>query len=224
MTLFTGDQEPSKEPDIISEEEPTEDSSTEEEASSDTDAESPEEEETGKSNQKWYVVHSFSGYELRVRKFLEGPLQRKYPERVGEVLIPTEEITQVRNGKRSTREKKLYPGYVFVQFDLTDEIVMDVRAMSNVSGFPPMNKRYPVPLSKDEMGRILGSSEDQKKTRTVRVPFNTGQTVRVTDGPFKNFTGVVESINPERGRLKVIFTIFGRKAPVEIDFSQVRLV
>ena len=224
MTLFTGDQESSKEPDIV-QEEVQGDSPIEEEAPSDSDTEeSPDDEQTGNSNQKWYVVHSFSGYELRVKKFLEGPLKRKYPERVGDVLIPTEEITQVRSGKRSTREKKLYPGYVFVQFDLTDEIVMDVRAMSNVSGFPPMNKRYPVPLSKDEMGRILGSSEDQKKTRVVRVPFNTGQTVRVTDGPFKNFTGIVESINPERGRVKVIFTIFGRKAPVEIDFSQVRLV
>ena len=190
----------------------------------DEEAPEPEEEKTGSPNLKWFVVHSFSGYELRVKKFLEGPLKRKYPDKIGDILIPTEEVTQTRNGKRSTREKKLYPGYVFVQLDLMDEIVMDVRAMSNVSGFPPMNKGYPVPLSKEEMSRILGSTEGPEKARIIRVPFNTGQTVRVTDGPFKNFTGVVESINPERGRVRVIFTIFGRKAPVEIDFSQVRLV
>lgn len=202
----------------VSSEEETETDHAEEE---DTD---PEEEETGNTNMKWFVVHSFSGYELRVRKFLEGPLALRYPDRIGDVLIPTEEVTQTRNGKRSTREKKLYPGYVFVQLDLTDEIVMDIRGMSNVSGFPPMNKGYPVPLSKEEMSRILGSTEDSEKARIIRVPFNVGQTVRVTDGPFKNFTGVIESINPERGRVRVIFTIFGRKAPVEIDFSQVRLV
>jgi transcriptional antiterminator NusG len=220
MTLFTGDPEEDK----SIQEEAAESAEAETEAD-DAGDETPEpEKETGNPNLKWFVVHSFSGYELRVRKFLEGPLKRKYPDRVGDVLIPTEEVTQTRNGKRSTREKKLYPGYVFVQLDLTDEIVMDIRAMSNVSGFPPMNKGYPVPLSKEEMSRILGSSEGPEKARIIRVPFNIGQTVRVTDGPFKNFTGVIESINPERGRIRVIFTIFGRKAPVEIDFSQVRLV
>jgi len=221
-SAFTGDPE-GDQPVIDESVEEAEEAS----GAADTDGETAEDsegEKGGNENLKWFVVHSFSGYELRVKKFLEGPLARKYPERVGKVMIPTEEVTQTRNGKRSTREKKLYPGYVFVQLDLTDEIVMDIRAMSNVSGFPPMNKGYPVPLSKDEMSRILGSSEGPEKARVVRVPFNIGQTVRVTDGPFKNFTGVIESINPERGRVRVIFTIFGRKAPVEIDFSQVRLV
>lgn len=182
-----------------------------------------EEEEDGRF--KWYVVHSFSGYEKRVKKYLEGTITRKYPDKLKEVLIPTEEVTRrTRKGRKSTRQKKLYPGYVFVKLDLTDEIVMDIRAMSNVSGFPPMNKGYPQPLNEDEVKRILGQAEGTEKRKVVRVPFSVGQTVRVVEGPFKNFTGVVESLNPDRGKARVIFTIFGRKAPVEVEFSQVRSV
>jgi len=174
---------------------------------------------------KWFVVHSYSGYELRVRKFLEGPLARKFPGRVGKVVIPTEEITNRRNGKDVTREKKLYPGYVFVQLELDDEMILDIRGMVNVSGFPPMNKGRPAPLSETDMKRILGQSDGStEEKKVVRISFKVGQTVRVVEGPFRNFTGVVESLNPERGKVRVIFTIFGRKAPVEIDHSQVRLV
>ena len=173
---------------------------------------------------KWYVVHSFSGYEQRVEKFLEGQLLRRYPGRVGSILIPTEEITHRKNGKEYTREKKLYPGYVFVQLNISDEIIMDIRAMSNVSGFPPMNRGKPVPLTKMDMKRILGQTTGETDKKVVRVQFKVGQTVRVTDGPFRNFTGVVENINAERGKVRIIFTIFGRKAPVEIDFKQVRMV
>lgn len=175
-------------------------------------------------NLKWYVVHAYSGYELRVKKYLEGPLLRKFPGRVGKALIPTEEITNRRNGKDITREKKLYPGYVFVQLELDDEMILDIRGMVNVSGFPPMNKGRPVPLSEPDMKRILGQSDGAEEKKVVRISFKVGQTVRVVEGPFRNFTGVVESINPERGKVRVIFTIFGRKAPVEIDHSQVRLV
>lgn len=181
--------------------------------------------DSGNPGLKWYVVHSYSGYELRVRKFLEGPLARKFPERVGKVVIPTEEITNRRNGKDITREKKLYPGYVFVQLELDDEMILDIRGMVNVSGFPPMNKGRPTPLSDADMKRILGQSDGStEEKKVVRISFKVGQTVRVVEGPFRNFTGVVESLNPERGKVRVIFTIFGRKAPVEIDHSQVRLV
>lgn len=191
----------------------------------DEEQETSEETKTDDDRYKWYVVHSFSGYEKRVKKYLEGTIARKYPDRLAEVLIPTEEITRrTRKGRKSTRQKKLYPGYVFVKLDLTEEIVMDIRAMSNVSGFPPMNKGYPQPLSEEEVKRILGQAEGTEKRKVVRVPFSVGQTVRVIEGPFKNFTGVVESLNPDRGKARVIFTIFGRKAPVEVEFSQVRSV
>ena len=197
----------------------------EEETSEEASQQEPETEEEDDGRFQWYVVHSFSGYEKRVKKFLEGNIARKYPERVSEVLIPTEEVTsRTRKGRKVTRQKKLYPGYVFVKLDLTEEMVMDIRAMSNVSGFPPMNKSYPKPLTDSEVKRIMGQAEGTEKRKVVRIPFSVGQTVRVTDGPFKNFSGVVESINPERGKARVIFTIFGRKAPVEIDFSQVRPV
>lgn len=180
--------------------------------------------EKNNDNFQWYVVHSFSGYEKRVKRFLEVQLNRKYPDKVGEVLIPTQEVSSSRRGSKSTRQKKLYPGYVFVQLELNPEMIMDIRAMSNVSGFPPMNQGRPQPLSAEEISRLKGQAEGSDRTRVVRVPYSVGQTVRVTEGPFNNFTGVVESINPERGRVRVIFTIFGRKAPVEIDFSQVRPV
>jgi transcriptional antiterminator NusG len=182
--------------------------------------------EGGTSNPrlKWYVVHSFSGYENRVGRFLEVQLSRKFPDRVGEVLIPTEEIASTIRGRKTTRHRKLYPGYVFVQLDLDEEMVMDIRSMSNVSGFPPMNQGYPDSLSDEEVGRLKGQAEGTEKSKVVRVPFAVGQTVRVTEGPFNNFTGVVEAINAERGRVRVIFTIFGRKAPVEIDFTQIRPV
>ncbi len=180
--------------------------------------------ENGNDNLKWYVVHSFSGYEKRVKRFLDIQLSRKYPDMVGEVLIPTQEVSSSRRGSKTTRQKKLYPGYVFVQLELNPEMIMDIRAMSNVSGFPPMNQGYPKPLSDEEISRLKGQAEGSDRARVIRVPYSVGQTVRVTEGPFNNFTGVVESINPERGRVRVIFTIFGRKAPVEIDFSQVRPV
>lgn len=180
--------------------------------------------EKNNDNFKWFVVHSFSGYEKRVKRFLDIQLSRKYPDKVGEVLIPTQEVSNTHRGSKSTRQKKLYPGYVFVQLELNPEMIMDIRAMSNVSGFPPMNQGYPQPLSEEEISRLKGQAEGSDRVRVVRVPYSVGQTVRVTEGPFNNFTGVVESINPERGRVRVIFTIFGRKAPVEIDFSQVRPV
>ncbi len=181
------------------------------------------EQETSNANFKWYVVHSFSGYEQRVAKFLEGQLLRRYPGRIGKTLIPTEEITYRKSGKEYTREKKLYPGYVFVELEISDEVIMDIRAMSNVSGFPPMNRGKPVPLEKIDVKRIMGQTTGEVDKKAPRIQFKVGQTVRVTDGPFRNFTGVVESINSERGKVRVIFTIFGRKAPVEIDYKQVRM-
>ena len=194
-----------------------------ENSSSDKDEVVAESEEKNK-NYKWYVVHSFSGYEQKVAKYLEGQLLRRYPGHIGKTLVPTEEITHRKNGKEYTREKKLYPGYVFVQLEITDEIIMDIRAMGNVSGFPPMNRGKPVPLTGSDMKRILGQTSGVSDKKVVRIQFKVGQTVRVTDGPFRNFTGVVESINAERGKVKIIFTIFGRKAPVEIDYKQVRMI
>jgi transcriptional antiterminator NusG len=173
---------------------------------------------------RWYVVHAFSGHEQRVKKYMDGPLSKNHPGRVGKSLIPVEEVSVAKGARRTTREKRLYPGYVFVQLDLCDELVLDIRSMGSVSGFPPMNKSYPVPLTDEEMKRIIGQADGRETHRVLRVPFAVGQTVRVVDGPFNNFSGVVESINPERGRVRVIFTIFGRKAPVELDFAQVKLV
>ncbi|MBN1435426.1 transcription termination/antitermination factor NusG [Candidatus Fermentibacterales bacterium] len=189
----------------------------------DEDAPPEEEGRPDEGRGKWYVVHSFSGHEQKVKRYLEAQVSERFPERVIKVLIPTEQITSSRGGRKTVREKKLYPGYVFARLDLCEEMVMEIRAMSSVSGFPPMNKGFPQPLTKQEVERILGQAEGREAPKSIRVPFGVGQTVRVISGPFNNFSGVVESINPERGRVRVIFTIFGRKAPVELDFSQVRI-
>ncbi len=196
---------------------------TDEDVSPDDSSEAREEKAVNK-NLKWYVIHAFTGYEKRVGRYIEGLLTRKYDDRVGKILIPTMDVSSTRRGKKTTRKKILYPGYVFVQLELDEEMVMDIRAMTNVSGFPPMNKSYPAPLSEEEVGRLKGQVDGSEKTKVYRISFRVGQTVRVTDGPFKNFTGVVESINPDRGRVRVIVTVLGRKAPIEIDFSHVRTV
>lgn len=190
----------------------------------DNNAENEEESKEVNKNLKWYVIHVYTGYEKRVGKYIDGLLTKKYAERVGKVLIPTLDVSSTRRGKKTTRKKTLYPGYVFVQLELDDEMVMDIRAMTNVSGFPPMNKEYPTQLEEEEVSRLKGQVDSSEKAKVYRISFRVGQMVRVTEGPFKNFSGVVESINPDRGRVRVIVTVLGRQAPIEIDFSHVRTV
>jgi transcriptional antiterminator NusG len=171
-------------------------------------------------NQKqWFVVHTYSGYEERVKKNLEQRIKSMDTEgEISQIVIPTEEEIEVRNGQRRTVSKKILPGYVLVQMMMNDQSWGVVRNTPGVSGFVGSNNK-PVPLQEEEVNRVLRQMEDEAPK--VKVGFRKGQSVRVTDGPFIDFMGVVDDISMEKGKVKVLLTLFGRETPVELDFLQV---
>ncbi len=171
-------------------------------------------------NQKqWFVVHTYSGYEERVKKNLEQRIKSMDTEgEIFEIVIPTEEEIEVRNGQRRTVSKKLLPGYVLVQMMMSDQSWGMVRNTPGVTGFVGSNNK-PVPLQEEEVNRVLRQMEAEAPK--VKVGFRKGQSVRVTDGPFIDFMGVVDDISMEKGKVKVLLSLFGRETPVELDFLQV---
>ena len=172
-----------------------------------------------KSPKGWYVIHTYSGYEERVRKNLGQRIKSMDGgEEVFEVVIPTEEEIEVKNGQRRTVTKKILPGYVMVQMELSDRSWNIVRNTPGVTGFVSSGSK-PVPLQEEEVGRILKQMEAEAPK--VKVGFRKGQSVRVTDGPFIDFIGTVDDIDIDKGKVKVLLTLFGRETPVELDFLQV---
>ena len=171
-------------------------------------------------NQKqWYIVHTYSGNEERVQRNLEQRI--KYMDSEGEisqVIVPTEEEIEVRNGQRHTVTKKILPGYVIIQMKLSDQSWGIVRNTPGVTGFVSSGNK-PVPLQDEEVNRILKQMEAEAPK--VKVGFRKGQSVRVIDGPFIDFMGIVDDISPEKGKVKVLLFLFGRETPVELDFLQV---
>jgi len=171
-------------------------------------------------NQKqWYIVHTYSGNEERVQRNLEQRI--KYMDSGGEIsqiIVPTEEEIEVRNGQRHTVTKKILPGYVIIQMKLSDQSWGIVRNTPGVTGFVSSGNK-PVPLQEEEVNRILKQMEAEAPK--VKVGFRKGQSVRVTDGPFIDFMGIVDDISPEKGKVKVLLFLFGRETPVELDFLQV---
>ena len=167
----------------------------------------------------WYVIHTYSGYEERVQKNLE---QRRNSmdavEEILKVVIPTEDEIEVKNGQRRTVTKKILPGYVLVQMRMTDKSWSVVRNTPGVTGFVGSGGK-PTPLQEDEVGKILKQMEAEAPK--VKVGFRRGQSVRVSDGPFIDFVGVVDEINTEKGKVKVLLSLFGQETPVELDFLQV---
>jgi len=167
----------------------------------------------------WYVIHTYSGYEERVQKNLE---QRRNSmdavEEILKVVIPTEDEIEVKNGQRRTVTKKILPGYVLVQMRMTDKSWSVVRNTPGVTGFVGSGGK-PTPLQEDEVGKILKQMESEAPK--VKVGFRRGQSVRVSDGPFIDFVGVVDEINTEKGKVKVLLSLFGQETPVELDFLQV---
>jgi len=167
----------------------------------------------------WYVIHTYSGYEERVQKNLE---QRRNSmdaaDEILKVVIPTEDEIEVKNGQRRTVTKKILPGYVLVQMRMTDKSWTVVRNTPGVTGFVGSGGK-PTPLQEDEVGQILRQMEAE--VPKVKVGFRRGQSVRVTDGPFIDFVGVVDEINSEKGKVKVLLSLFGHETPVELDFLQV---
>lgn len=171
---------------------------------------------------QWYVIHTQTGQELKVKSSLEGKIQQggTAAEQIAQVLVPTEQVAEVRSGKKRISERKFFPGYLLVEMALSDESWHLVRTTPGVTGFIGAGRR-PVPLSEDEVAEILRQTEERKDKPTPRVSFQRGEGVRVIEGPFTNFTGVIEEVNAQRGKLKVLASIFGRQTPVELEFWQV---
>ena len=170
-------------------------------------------------NQKqWYVVHTYSGYEERVKKNLEQRIKSMDSGEVFQVVIPTEEETEVKNGQRRKVTKKILPSYILVQMKMSDQSWNVVRNTPGVTGFVG-NENKPAPLPEEEVNRILKQMEAEAPR--VRVGLRQGQSIRVIDGPFIDFMGTVDDINEKRGKVKVLLSLFGRETPVELDFLQV---
>ena len=171
---------------------------------------------------RWYVVQAYSGYELRVQKLLGERIEREgLSDRFGEVLVPTEEIVEMRAGQQRKSERKFFPGYVLVEMDMDDETWHLVKDTPRVLGFIGGKADRPAPISEKEANEILQRVEDSTDKPKPKILFEPGEVVRVTDGPFADFNGVVEKVDYDKSRVKVSVSIFGRSTPVDLDFSQV---
>lgn len=172
---------------------------------------------------KWYVLRAIGGKEKKVKEYIDNEVARlKLEEYVSQVLIPTEKVYQIRSGKKISKERTFFPGYVLVEAALVGEIPHLLRNIPNVIGFLGSQDGEPVPLRKSEINRILGKVDELNASdEELNVPFFVGESVKVIDGPFNSFTGIIEEVNEEKKKLKVMVKIFGRKTPLELSFMQV---
>lgn len=171
---------------------------------------------------RWYIVHAYSGMEKAVeRNILERIKRSGMQEKFGRVLVPTEEVVEIRNGQRKTTERRLFPGYVFVQMVMDDDTWHLIKHTNKVTGFVGGAKNRPAPISEEEVRKIENQVQEGADKPRHKIEFITGELVRVKDGPFNDFNGVVEEVNYEKSRLRVAVTIFGRSTPVELEFAQV---
>jgi len=178
-------------------------------------------------SKQWFILHALSGHELKVQKNIASRVQHEEMEDIiGEVLIPTEKVSEVRQGKKTTVNRKFFPGYLLINISLYDdgETVNEdawyfIQNTPGVIGF--LGGERPTPMSDDEVNNIVNQIEEKKETVAPKVMFEPGEMVKITDGPFMNFNGVLEEVDPERGKLKVSVSIFGRTAPVELEYWQV---
>jgi len=175
-------------------------------------------------NFRWYILHAYSGFERKVRESIESRVQAfGLKERVGRVMIPTEPVTEIVNGKKRTVERVFLPGYVLVEMELDNELWHVLKDTPKVTGFLGTGDK-PVALSEEEVSSILFRSETTKDKPRMKIKFEKGEQVRITDGPFANFNGVVDEVNEDRETLKVMVTIFGRSTPVELEFGKVEKI
>jgi len=169
----------------------------------------------------WYIIHTYSGFEQKVADSLRGRSQAfGFADKIGQILIPTEEVVELRGGKKITSKRLLYPGYVLVQMEMNDQLWHEVKNTPRVTGFVG-GGNTPVPLSADEVNSILFRQATAAERPRPKMTFEKNERVKIIDGPFANFSGTVDEINPERNTLRVMVTIFGRSTPVELDFLQV---
>ncbi|MDA0843544.1 MAG: transcription termination/antitermination protein NusG [Bacteroidetes bacterium] len=176
---------------------------------------------------KWYVVRAVSGQENKIRGYIETEVERQgLSDYLEEVLVPTEKVVQIRNGKKIQKERTYFPGYVMIKANLGGEMVHVIRSITNVIGFLGETKGGdPVPLRKSEVNRMLGKVDELSLTADdVAIPFVLGETIKVVDGPFNGFNGTIEKINEEKRKLEVMVKIFGRRTPLELSYLQVEKV
>jgi transcriptional antiterminator NusG len=177
------------------------------------------------STMKWFAIHTYSGHENKVKSNLERAVAGSgLGDRFGRILVPTQVVTEMKQGKKTQSTRKFFPSYILIEMDLDDETWHIVRDCPGVTRFVGTNASKPEALRQAEVDRILGQIEGGKSKPIPEVPFTIGEHVKVVDGPFSEFTGVVDEVNPERGKLKVMVSIFGRATPVELDFLQVQAV
>jgi transcriptional antiterminator NusG len=172
----------------------------------------------------WYIIHAYSGFEQKVAESLKTRSQAfGFAERLGQILIPTEEVIELRNGKKVTSKRLLYPGYVLVEMEMDDELWHAVKSTPRVTGFVGGGTK-PVPLTADEVNSVLYRQASSAERPRPKMTFEKNETVKIVDGPFTNFSGKVDEVNSERNTLRVMVTIFGRSTPVELDFLQVEKI
>ncbi len=173
---------------------------------------------------RWYIVHAYSNFEKKVAESIrEQAAQRGLAEKFEEVLVPTEQVIEVRRGRKINSERKFFPGYVLVKCDLTDQVYHLIKNTPKVTGFLGADNK-PMPISEAEADRIKGQVAEGVERPKASISFEIGETVRVADGPFASFNGKVEEVDEGRSRLKVAVSIFGRETPVELEFAQVEKV
>ena len=171
---------------------------------------------------RWYVVHAYSGYEKKVALAIQDRVQmHNLGDRFGEILVPTEEVVEMKSGQKRTSERMFFPGYVLVQMELDDDSWHLVKETPRVMGFVGGKADKPAPITDKEADLILQRVQDSEETPRPKTMFEPGEMVRVTDGPFNDFNGTVEEVNYEKSKLRVAVSIFGRSTPVELDFTQV---
>src|SRR5579859_7837683 len=176
------------------------------------------------SSRNWYIIHTYSGFENKVKESLQTRADAfGFADKIGQVLIPTEEVVELRNGKKVTSKRLVYPGYVMVEMEMNDALWHEVKNTPRVTGFVG-GGNSPVPLSPDEVNSILNRQASAAERPRPKMTFEKNDSVRIVDGPFANFSGKVDEVNPERGTLRVMVTIFGRATPVELEFLQVEKV
>lgn len=177
------------------------------------------------SNKRWYVVHAYSGMEKAVERNLRERIDRSgLQDKFGRILVPMEEVVELKNGKKSVTERRFFPGYVLVEMEMADETWHLVKHTSKVTGFVGGAKNRPAPISEAEVLKIVHQMQEGVEKPRPKVEWSVGELVRVKEGPFTDFNGAIEDVNYDKSKVRVSVTIFGRATPVELDFSQVEKV
>jgi transcriptional antiterminator NusG len=173
-------------------------------------------------NLRWYVVHAYSGMEKSVQRALTERIERAgMQDKFGQILVPSEEVVEVKNGNKAVTERRLFPGYVFVEMEMTDDTWHLVKNTSKVTGFIGGKSNKPTPIAPHEVAKIMQQVQEGVEKPRPKVLYEVGEVIRIKDGPFTDFNGNVEEVNYEKSKVRVTVTIFGRATPVELDFSQV---